>query len=86
MLRKILTASVLAVSLAGTAFATSTPAEARYWRHGAFMGGAGFGFFGSPFYDDEPSNYEPYSRQCYIERRFVRDRHGGHYARVHVCD
>ena len=83
MLRKTLTASILAASLIGAAIAASAPAEARYGRHGAYIGGTGF--FGGPFYDDEDDNYEPYSRQCYIQRRFVRDHHGGHFARVHVC-
>ena len=46
MFRKILTASVVAVSLAGATFATSGPAEARYGRHGAFWGGAALGLLG----------------------------------------
>ena len=46
MLRKIMTASLVAVSLAGATLATSDPAEARYRRHGAFWGGAGLGILG----------------------------------------
>ena len=46
MFRKVLTASVVAVSLAGATFATSGPAEARYGRHGAFWGGAALGLLG----------------------------------------
>jgi len=46
MLRKILTASLVAVSLVGATLATTDSAEARYGRHRAFLGGAALGVLG----------------------------------------
>ena len=46
MLRKIVTASLVAVALAGTTLAASDPAEARRGRQGAFLGGVALGVLG----------------------------------------
>jgi hypothetical protein len=101
MFRKILTASLVAVSLAGATLVTSAPAEARYGRHGAFFGGAalgllggallsgGFGYgygYGRPYYYNDYQPVYYYPRRCHLEQRFVDDYYyGGHYVTVRVC-
>jgi len=95
MFRKILTASLVTVSLVGATLAATGTAEARYGRNGAFAAGAVLGLVGGallagPSYS-EPS-YEPaytpvyYPRhRCHYEQRFVNDYYGGHYVNVKVC-
>ena len=95
MFKKILTASLVTVSLVGATLAATGTAEARSGRNGAFAAGAVLGLVGgallaSPGYA-QPS-YEPaytpvyYRRhRCHFEQRFVDDYYGGHYVNVKVC-
>ncbi|MEW9309135.1 hypothetical protein [Labrys neptuniae] len=99
MFKKILTGALVAATLAGTAIATTGTAEARYGRGGAFAAGAGIGllggllagsaynngYYGGGYYDEyRPVYYRQY-RRCYIQKRWVEDYYGGHWARVRVC-
>ena len=99
MFKKILTGTLVAATLAGTAIATTGTAEARYGRGGAFAAGAGIGllggllagsaynnsYYGGGYYDEyRPVYYRQY-RRCTIQKRWVEDYYGGHWARVRVC-
>ena len=96
MFKKILTASLVAVSLAGVTLGMTGTAEARYGRNGAFAAGAVLGLVGggllSGGYSYGAPAYEPaytpvyYPRhRCHWEQRFVDDYYGGHYVNVKVC-
>lgn len=97
MFKKILTGTLVAATLAGTAIATTGTAEARYGRGGAFAAGAGIGllggllagsaynnsYYGGRYYYDD---YRPvYYRRCHIEKRWVDGYYGGFWKRVKVC-
>ena len=82
MFRKVLTASLVAVALAGATLATSAPAEARWYHHGgggAFIGGAALGFLGGALlsggycygygYYGRPYYYDDYQPAYYYPRR-----------------
>ena len=97
MFKKILTASLVAVSLAGITLGMTANAEAANGRHGAFAAGAVLGLVGGALLSGggygyaEPA-YEPaytpvyYPRhRCHYEQRFVDDYYGGHYVNVKVC-
>jgi len=99
MLRKILSASLVALTLAGATFATAGTAEARNGRHGAFAAGAVLGLvggallsgngYGYGYQSYEPSYqpvYYPRFRRCFFEKRWVDDYYGGHYINVKVCN
>lgn len=100
MIRNSLTATLLALTVAGTSLASVGAAEARDGRNGAFAAGAGLGAVGGlllggalaqPRYA-EPVYVEPapvyVEPSCYWTRRIVPNRYdpGSHYERVRVCD
>jgi hypothetical protein len=90
MFRKILSASLLAATLAGASLASVGTAEARYGRHGAFAAGAALGFLGgavlaSPGYGYgyyEPTYYAP---TCWFKKVRVYDGYDYYWKRVRVC-
>ena len=101
MLKKIVSASLVAATLAAASLAATGPAEARYGRHGAIIGGAALGLLGgamlgaamAPRYYDEPDYYyAPPPRRVYVEpacywtRQRVWDGYGYVLRRVEVCD
>lgn len=97
MFRKTLTASLLAVSLAGATLATSGSAEARWGRNGAFAAGAAVGVLGGALlaapaygYGYGPGYYEPayYAEPaCYWTKQRWYDAYGyRHVRKVRVCD
>jgi len=92
MFKKILTASLVTVSLVGATLATTGTAEARYGRNGAFVAGVALGLLGGALVANSYNSYEPaytpvyYPRhRCHWEQRFVDDYYGGHYVNVKVC-
>ena len=86
--RKIITASIAAVTLGVTIAATSSPAEARWGRNGAFFGGLAVGALAVGALGASSYAYGPSYGGCYFDRRAVTDGWGiviG-YRRVRVCN
>ena len=100
MLRKLLAAPLVIVSVAAASLAATAPAEAHYRRQSPFFDCTGFfggnllpvGYgYGRPHgrgnYD---GGYGPYDsgflRPCHMERRFLEDGRRGYWVRVKICD
>ena len=76
-----------ALAMGATLAATVSPAEARYGRNGAFIGGLAVGALALGAI--AAANSAPYyGGSCYIERQAVTNRWGDvvGYRRVRVCD
>jgi hypothetical protein len=96
MLTKTLTASVLAVTLAGASLASAGSAEAHWNNGGAFAAGAAVGLLGGALltapaygYGYAPGYYAPayYGPACYWSRQRWVDAWGYvHVRRVRVCN
>jgi hypothetical protein len=99
MIRKLLTASVLAATLVGASLASTGTAEARWGRGGAFAAGAAVGVLGgallaAPAYGygygpgyyaaPAPVYYEP---ACFWRKQRLYDAYGypAGWQRVRVC-
>ena len=95
MLKKIMTAALVAGTLAGASLATTGAAEAANGRNGAFAAGAVLGLVGGsllsggyngghyqPAY--EPVYYRPYYR-CFYKKKWVHDYYGWHKVVVKIC-
>ena len=90
MLKSLLSASLVAATLAGATLATTGTAEARYGRHGAFAAGAALGFLGgavlaSPGYGYGYSERAYYEPACWSKKVRVYDGYGYYWKRVRVC-
>jgi hypothetical protein len=99
MIRKIFIASVLGSTLAAASLGTTSTAEARWGRGGAFAAGAAVGVLGgallaAPAYGYGPGYYAPayyepgyYGPACFWQKERWYDRYGRlHVRRVRVCD
>ena len=100
MVRKLLTVSVLAATLAGASLAATGTAEARYGRGGAFAAGAAVGLLGGALlaapaygygygYAPGPGYYEPayYAPACFWQKQRWYDAYGyAHVRKVRVCN
>ena len=86
--RKIITSTAAALTLGATILASSTPAEARYGRNAAFIGGLAIGALALGALA-APSYAAPvYGGSCWVERQAITNRWGDviGYRRVRVCD
>ena len=98
MFKKILTAALLATTLAGASLATTGTAEASNGRNGAFAAGAALGLVGGALlsgggYGYNSGYYEPahyygggYGYHCWYKKRWVHDYYGWHKVIVKVCN
>lgn len=94
MFKKIMTAAVLATTLAGASLATTGTAEASNGRNGAFAAGAVLGLVGGSLlaggYNGGYNNggyYEPayYAPHCFFKKRWVHDYYGWHKEIIKIC-
>ena len=86
--RKIITASIAALTVGATLAATSAPAEAKWGQNGAFFGGLAVGALAVGALGATAYNYGPSYGGCYLERRPVTDGWGNviGFRRVRVCN
>ena len=87
--RKTLTASLAALTLAVTVFASAAPASARGFHRGWGWGGAAAVGLGALALGAIAANSAPaYADECYITRQPIVDRWGNvvGYRRVRVCE
>jgi hypothetical protein len=90
MFKKLMTAAVLATTIAGASLATTGTAEAHYGRNGAFAAGAVLGLVGGSLLANgynggyyEPTYYSP--GYCFYKKRWVHDYYGWHKEIIKVC-
>jgi hypothetical protein len=90
MIKTLLSAAVVATTLAGATLASTDTAEARWGRGGAFAAGAAVGLLGGallagPSYGYvEPGYY--YEPTCFWKKKRFFDGYGGYYVkRVRIC-
>ena len=87
--RKIITSTAAALTLGATILASSTPAEARYGRNAAFIGGLAIGALALGALAAPSYGYAaPVYGGCWTERQAVTNRWGDviGYRRVRVCN
>jgi len=97
MFKKILTAALMASTLAGASLGTTGTAEASNGRNGAFAAGAVLGLVGGSLLASNsygygygggyyaPVRYYNYGYHCWYKKRWVHDYYGWHKVIVKVC-
>ena len=95
MYKSILSAALVAGTVAATSLAATGSAEAGYGRNGAFAAGAALGLFGGALIATQPSygygygyGYRPvyYEPACFWTTQEVYDGYGyAHFRKVRVC-
>jgi hypothetical protein len=88
MIKKFATATIAALTIAGTVALSSAPAQAKFGRNGAFIGGVAAALIGGAILSHaHRSHYRGYS-DCWTEKRPRYNRWGDFrgYRYIRVCN
>ncbi len=88
MFKKAATATIAALTIAGTIAMSSAPAQAKFGRNGAFIGGVAAALIGGAILSHaHRSHYRGY-RDCWTEKRARYNRWGDFrgYRYIRVCN